>query len=61
MKNRISLGAVRKANDKMNGRIIEKRSIGGGIIVTVKTGKLNKSYPISDSMIVNAYKTAKSK
>ena len=61
MKGRVSILAVRKANDKMSGKVSVQKSFGSGIAVTVKTGKLSKTYTISSDKITQAYKIAKSK
>lgn len=61
MRGKVSIAAVRKANDKMNGKVSMHKSTGSGIAVTVKTGKLSKTYAISSDKITQAYKLAKSK
>lgn len=61
MRGKVSIAAVRKANDKMNGKVSAHRIAGSGIAVTVKTGKLIKTYAISSDKIAQAYKLAKSK
>lgn len=61
MRSRISISTVRKANDKMGNKVVVPKTVGSSITISVRTGKLNKSYDISNEKINNAYKLAKAK
>lgn len=59
MGNRITISTVRKANDKMKSGGVILGSTGKAFAVTVRTGKLNKTYNISNEKINQAYKLSK--
>jgi len=61
MRSRISISTVRKANDRMSNKVVGHKSAGSAFTISVKTGKLNKSYSISSEKINQAYKLAKAK